>query len=358
MEAGESPLIVRLVERLFPPACREDVIGDLYERAESGGAFLADALLALPFVVWSRIRRTSEPWVLIAECWALLITFRFAAGTGASWAALSVPAAAAILGIMLRDAYAPDGPRSRPALAADAALGAAAASVAASAEVMLAAHGSSFALPATAARAGCALAFAVLAALRVTLHGGDRPRAATTAGGRVDLASLRRQSDRWWNIFWLAGVLYVVTMALVLSARLPPRYTWTATMAALLASQVMRSVGKPRRAGEQTSINLPGQLATLQRRRDHMQFWPKAAASGLAVVCAFPLVGYLLIRVTDALLRIDTPASFDPAQAWPVWGPVAGISLVWFLVGSAVSRRAARALQSEIDALQSPRHDD
>jgi hypothetical protein len=57
--------IARLVRALVPPVSREHVLGDLQERYRSPRGYLADALQALPFVIASRLRRTTHPLVLL-----------------------------------------------------------------------------------------------------------------------------------------------------------------------------------------------------------------------------------------------------------------------------------------------------
>lgn len=62
---GEASVIdarlERWVRRLTPPASREEVLGDLAERCRTGRQYLAEALRTLPFVIGSRIRRTTHP---------------------------------------------------------------------------------------------------------------------------------------------------------------------------------------------------------------------------------------------------------------------------------------------------------
>lgn len=55
----------RWVRRLTPPANREEVLGDLAERCRSPQGYLRDALRTVPFVVASRLRRTTHPLALL-----------------------------------------------------------------------------------------------------------------------------------------------------------------------------------------------------------------------------------------------------------------------------------------------------
>jgi hypothetical protein len=51
----------KVVGSLMPPACREEVLGDLCERYESPGQYVLSAIPVIPFVIVSRIRRTADP---------------------------------------------------------------------------------------------------------------------------------------------------------------------------------------------------------------------------------------------------------------------------------------------------------
>ena len=110
-----------MVAWLVPPACREEVTGDLHERYTSRGQYIAEAICTIPLVVWSRIRRTTDPQMLLMEAFALYISFVGAAwkldGTpflGQQWGylRLAIPAAVALATLKLEDAYARPGTRS------------------------------------------------------------------------------------------------------------------------------------------------------------------------------------------------------------------------------------------------------
>jgi hypothetical protein len=117
--AGPSKLAEACVAVLLPPACREEVLGDLHERYESPGRYALDALSAVPLVVLSRIRRTTDAQVLLMQAVALYLSFMSAGWWRGEFALarLAIPAAAALLGIVLDEAYARPGRRSLPGLA-------------------------------------------------------------------------------------------------------------------------------------------------------------------------------------------------------------------------------------------------
>jgi hypothetical protein len=111
--AGPSKLAESLVAIFLPPACREEVLGDLWERFRSPGQYALDALCTVPCVIVSRIRRTSDPQVVLIQAFALYLSF-----LGAAWflddsflagkwglLRLAVPAAVAMFGLMIVDAY-------------------------------------------------------------------------------------------------------------------------------------------------------------------------------------------------------------------------------------------------------------
>jgi hypothetical protein len=114
-----------MVAILIPPACREEVAGDLHERCQSPLHYCADALTTIPFVIASRIRRTSDPQIVLIQAFSLLLSFLGAAwfkdraflGLHSSLLRLAIPAGAALLGLILEDAYARPERRSAAGLA-------------------------------------------------------------------------------------------------------------------------------------------------------------------------------------------------------------------------------------------------
>ena len=60
---------------LFPPACREHVLGDLQERYKSPKSYVIDALSVLGPVIISAIRRTTDPQVFLIEAVTIYLSF-------------------------------------------------------------------------------------------------------------------------------------------------------------------------------------------------------------------------------------------------------------------------------------------
>jgi hypothetical protein len=107
-------LMEAIVSLLVPPACREEVVGDLHERYRSPARYLMDAIRTVPFVIVSRIRRTADaPLVLIhglSFYLSFLITASFLdeAFLQSAWVLvrLAVPPVAVVLGLVVEAAYA------------------------------------------------------------------------------------------------------------------------------------------------------------------------------------------------------------------------------------------------------------
>jgi hypothetical protein len=114
MSSGPSKTVEAIVAVFPPPACREEVLGDLHERYISPGQYAWEALLTIPLVIISRIRRTADPQVLLMQALVLYLSFLGAARLhdraflNEQWGLLrlAIPAGMAILGLILEDAYA------------------------------------------------------------------------------------------------------------------------------------------------------------------------------------------------------------------------------------------------------------
>ena len=119
LEARPPALVDAAIRLLIPPACREHVLGDLWERNTSPRQYLVDAVRTLPFVIWSQIRRTSDPLPLAMQ---VLPAFVFFGGLASRpnadgvpvWLRAVVPAIAVAVAMVVRDAYrSPKSPSSR-----------------------------------------------------------------------------------------------------------------------------------------------------------------------------------------------------------------------------------------------------
>lgn len=75
MRPGPSKKMEAAAAFLIPPACREEVLGDLYERYKSGPQYIVDVVRTLPLVIWSQMRRMTEPRVFLLEVLAVCFSF-------------------------------------------------------------------------------------------------------------------------------------------------------------------------------------------------------------------------------------------------------------------------------------------
>jgi hypothetical protein len=120
MRSGPSKAVEAIVAVFLPPACREEVLGDLYEQYRSPLQYGWNALCTVPLVIVSRIRRTADPQVLLMQAFVLYLSFLGAAWfkdpalLGAQWGLmrLAIPAGMGLLAMILEDAYAKPGRRS------------------------------------------------------------------------------------------------------------------------------------------------------------------------------------------------------------------------------------------------------
>ncbi len=118
METRPPAMIVKIVRALVPPASQEHVLGDLQERYGSPRRYLIDALQALPFIIASRVRRTTHPLGLLIVgaflWWAI-----FWGNRQESWLAATIPTLITLLALALRDAYREAAPKWPRAIAID-----------------------------------------------------------------------------------------------------------------------------------------------------------------------------------------------------------------------------------------------
>lgn len=114
MESGPPPIVEDGLGLLLPPACREEVLGDLRERYRSMPQYLFEAACVIPCVIWSRIRRTTDATLLLVEAISLFGAFAFAAGLldrallqdSSGLVRLAIPTAIVLAVTLLADAYA------------------------------------------------------------------------------------------------------------------------------------------------------------------------------------------------------------------------------------------------------------
>jgi hypothetical protein len=113
MESGPSKIIEALIGWLIPPAAREEVLGDLRERYETPARYFFEAVYTIPFVIYSRIRRTTDAVVALMEGVSMYTAFVMAAAwlhrallfDERGFLRLAIPPVVALAVLMLADAY-------------------------------------------------------------------------------------------------------------------------------------------------------------------------------------------------------------------------------------------------------------
>ncbi len=131
MPSRPSKILEAIVSLFIPPACREEVLGDLHERCTGPVQYVFLAMRVVPFVIVSRIRRTADAQILMME--ALLI---YASYLTAAWYTdktvlmdewgflrLVVPAVLAVAFMMVEDAWSRVKERSALRLTGEVAMG-------------------------------------------------------------------------------------------------------------------------------------------------------------------------------------------------------------------------------------------
>jgi hypothetical protein len=106
-----------LVGWFLPPACREEVLGDLFESCENPAQYVLSALAVAPRVIFSQIRRNTDSLVFLFTACALAYSFitgsadmsRGLAHAGLSHALLrlAIPSIAALASLLLCNGFAP-----------------------------------------------------------------------------------------------------------------------------------------------------------------------------------------------------------------------------------------------------------
>ncbi len=358
-----------LVGWLIPPARREEVLGDLYERYWSPRQYLLDAARTVPLVIASQIRRTTDAQLLLIEGFAAYLPFLTAAWlvSGATFlyeqsgfARVAIPAAAAFAALILGDAYSDP----RKAAAYHRVRVAALASVCACLSQMAVwAVNGGFLVPRTILLCGASLSVLLLSALRIwfrregyearrVISGGAAAGATAEENNFMSLDDIRKKSEKLQKKAWrdtLGGMLGILAVLgiVFLYWKVVERHTASdrivdaAIVAAALfiAYRIFRtrpSGGVPPDATLATSVEI--YHAQLARRRDTLR--------GMRLWYAGPVLGILLaLALRVPLAHLDQPG---------LWANVAPFSILAVALAIAlmhVSQRRAQEMQREMDAL-------
>ncbi len=79
MESGPSKIGEAIARWLVPPACCEEVLGDMRERHQRSAPYLLEAAQVIPCVIYSRICRTTDAVVALMEALSMYTAFVIAA---------------------------------------------------------------------------------------------------------------------------------------------------------------------------------------------------------------------------------------------------------------------------------------
>jgi hypothetical protein len=113
MESGPSKVAETIAGYLLPPACREEILGDMRERYRSALGYFVDALQMIPCVIYSRICRTTDAVIALMEVASMYTAFVLAAkwfdstliSANSGLARLAIPPVVVLVVICVADAY-------------------------------------------------------------------------------------------------------------------------------------------------------------------------------------------------------------------------------------------------------------
>jgi hypothetical protein len=335
-----------IVGFFIPPACREQVLGDLHERYENSRQYLFEVVTTIPFVIASRIRRTTDPQLLLMLAFAMYISF-----VAAAWPfegrtflfeqdgflRVAIPTIAGLVGVVLAAAYATPG-RTRVAKAVREAV--AAAGTAMLSQVALRGLSRELEVPWPVLIFGAATGALLVSGLLMLFPpgGNDTPTHKAGRGGttmsndaiqRKALQFRRRQRRR--HSGYLAALFGIAAMALYFIVARPPGGVVSGSLligaALFVAFQVGRYgpiLTRPR------MVTVESYRAELVRERNSLHriwgwyLWPL-------------LCGLLACALFVPLARFDQPV------LWASVAPFAVLSIMWCLSIARLVMRDARA---------------
>jgi hypothetical protein len=340
MKAAPPKLAETIVALLIPPACREHVLGDLYERYKSPQQYVWDALSTVPSVILSQILRTTDLRVFASETFALYLSFLAAAWRidgvpfllDQGFLRLAIPTVAASVALVLARAYATRrNPILQPVFAVCSAF---------LAQSVLLAVKPDLALSLWTLLAGACVSVLLLSAIQAQDRGG-------AAMLPHDLQQRSREFEknvRRANLELLLGVLILVFLGWRAAIAEPVSDRVAGGLIIAAALYITYQVFKRGSAGavppEADLSSLPALYRSrLERRRD--------ALRSIWSWYVLPFLGGLMIFA----LRVPL-AHPDQLRLWPNVVPFATLCIVWSFAMRKFSERAARKLQDEIDALR------
>jgi hypothetical protein len=362
MEARPHPVVERFVGGLLPPACREHVLGDLQERFVSSSQYVYEAIWTIPFVVWGQVRRTSSAPFAIAEVGVVYVAFLSALRTfdpsawhdGLLLVRPALPALAALVAVIIRDAWVGRRPRPSIHIAADAWLGVACAAIP---QGLLVAVDSALALNPTALLAGCVVSLALLSGVRAAFSPLNQRAATANAGGMHMKPSpsntpgrMQRDLRIWWWTIAVVGVTGWLALFLYPATQMRPfLLIWLILFVAIGAYQRRRTLWPELPAeGLETAAGRRAYRASLEHRRDQQYKWPARRRPLVIGVIALAFI----LGATKFLLSPNA-GPLPRLMAFVVPASMAVLLVATHYFTRRFTDRAAAAFQREIDTLDS-----
>ena len=355
METHPPKLIEEIVEKIVPPACRENVVGDWDEKYTSTADYLFRVASDLPFVVASQVRRTFDASLFFSQAAVL-----YAAFAGASLAVgprylydhsglpLAIVIGVVLIALVGRDAYInreelPDYRARRDAVFA---IG-----IGLTGELLLSVFGGSgLVLPVWILIGGSAAALVMVYMLRRFLHSSLRDSPATAGGAQTSLDEHRKAWQ--WNLAWLiAGLLVMFTLPGVGGSILD------AVFLLLVVFNLYRrnKDGFSGTAQEYSALSISGDpyINQLKRKRDGLEFWAGTfARGGGAFVLVLAIIGlHLVPLIAVRISGLPLPQSATGTNTSLSLIAFGALTAFWVFVRSR-NLRAARAIQDELDRLK------
>ncbi|HEY2383196.1 MAG TPA: hypothetical protein VGK48_18635 [Terriglobia bacterium] len=357
METHPPKLIEALVERLVPPACRENVMGDWDEKYTSPAGYILRVVSDLPFVVASQIRRTFHAALFFSQAAALYIAF---AGSSllvprylyddSRLLPLTIVIGAVLFALVCRDAYAnreehpDDRARRDPVFAIGTGL---------ICELLLfVLGGSSLVLPFWILIAGSAAGLLMVYMLRRFIHSSPQDSPATAGGPQTSLDEHRKA---WrWNLLWLiAGLLIIFTLPSIGNNN--GGSVLDAVFLVIVVFHLFRrnKDGFTGASQEYSVLSIADDpyINQLKRKRDGLEFWAGAFARGGGGILILAIIGFHFVPlVAGRIGGLPLPANVSGTHISLSLIAFGILTASWIFVRSR-NLRAARAIQDELDRL-------
>jgi hypothetical protein len=369
MEAHPPKLIEDILGALIPPACREHVLGDWHEEYTTTGQYIKTALVTLPFVITSQIRRSFRIELFIAQLCAVYIAFAGASLTqGAGYlyeqmvlGPLYGVIAVVLLVLILCDAYTNPSLETPPNLHFDVAL---ALTFAYFVQGTMGLIASDLMLPPWLMLAGTAFSFPMLIVVRKWYRTIHHPAASAARAGK-SLEELQRKAEEEYRKAWHVNFAWLMAACLVLASNWNPLPRSSAAFLVIVLLAVAgvfarfgaykRGNGGRTHPSASSSISSPDDPYRLKLlgRRNGLQSWSGAGKrfdlGGPALFLVFLIAFPFFLLLLGWMARQPLPPAINTPHWWLSLAALLALSVSWVLVRK-VNARAARAIEREFEA--------